>query len=206
MQEPRRPIDAQLLRRILRAIGEPPDRIYAPSEDSYLILEGIAGVPLEERGVLDMGTGSGILGLFCATKGARVTVADVDELAIRHALKAAKEMGLRLDARQSDLFSNVNGQFDLVLFNPPYLPSKTVEDRAVDGGASGRALINRFLLELPNHLKADGAAFLLVSSLNDPSSIPREHPRFQFSQVAKRSLFFEELQLLCVRFRDNFPG
>jgi len=170
------------------------------------MLDAIASVPVEGKEVLDMGTGSGILGLFCAMRGARVTLTDVDETAIQHSLKAANVLGLTLETRLSDLFTNVNGRFDLVLFNPPYLPSRAVEDRTIDGGSMGRAMTERFLQELPNHLKKDGAAFLLVSSLNDPASIPREYPRLQFTPRAKRSLFFEELQVLCVRFRDDFTG
>lgn len=206
MQRPQQPIDAEVLRRILRAIGEPPKRVYPPSQDSYLMLDAIASVSVEGKEVLDVGTGSGILGLFCAMKGAHVTLTDIDESAIQHSLDAANVLGLKLETRLSDLFSNVNGQFDLVLFNPPYLPSETVQDRTIDGGPIGRTLIKRFLQELPNHLKRDGAAFLIVSSLNEPAFLLREYRRFQFSQMAKRSLFFEELQVLCVRFRGDFTG
>lgn len=204
MQQPQQPIGAQVLRKILSAIGEPPKSVYPPGQDSYLLLEAIAVVPVEGKEVLDMGTGSGILGLSCAMRGARVTLTDIDELAIQHLLNAANVLGLKVEAKQSDLFSNVNGRFDFVLFNPPYLPSETVEDWTIDGGPTGTTLTKRFLHELPSHLKKDGAAFLLVSSLNDPPSILREYPQFRFSQMATRSLFFEELQVLRVRFRDDF--
>jgi methylase of polypeptide subunit release factors len=90
-----------------------------------------------------------------------------------------------------------------VLFNPPYLPSVTVKDRAIDGGLMGADVIRRFLLELPNHLKKDGTALMLVSSMNDIPSLVQEYSEFEFSIVAKRPLFFEELQVLRVRFRDS---
>jgi hypothetical protein len=44
---------------------------------------------------------------------------------------------------------------------------------------------------------------LLVSSQNDPSSLTDQHPEYDFSTVARRALFFEELQVLGVRFHGN---
>ncbi len=206
LQEPRQAIDGEGLRRVLHAIAEPPKGVYSPSDDSFLMLEAIASVDVEGKELLDVGTGSGILGLFCAMRGASVTLTDVDEASIQHAQKAADSLGLKLETRVSDLFSNVKGKFDLILFNPPYLPSEICEDRTVDGGPMGTTLARRFLQDIQDYLKEDGTAFLLVSTQNDPTSLIREYPRFQFSLAAKRSLFFEELQILSVRFRMDSAG
>ncbi len=194
---------AQELRKIIQAIGDTPTNTYYPGDDSYLMLDALARLPLQGRKVLDIGTGSGILALFCATHGAQVTATDIDPLALRQAHKAAGNLGLSLELIVSDLFSKVTGQFNLILFNPPYLPSSTVEDRAVDGGPGGAMLSKRFLQELPSYLKRGGTALLLVSSLNEPASLLERYPGFQFSVMAKRSLFFEELQVLGVRFRED---
>ena len=167
------------------------------------MLEAIARLPIEGREVLDVGTGSGILGLFCAMRGARVTITDIDEGALQNAKKVARVLGLHVQAILSDIFSKVQGQFDLILFNPPYLPSSTVNDRTIDGGCQGTELSKRFLAGLPTHLKADGTALLLASNVNDASSFLEEYPQFECSVLAKRPLFFEELQILCLRFREN---
>ena len=170
------------------------------------MLDAMADVAVEGKEVLDLATGSGILGLFCAMRGALVTVTDLDEIAVRHALKAAKSLGVRLMPIVSDLFSNVKGEFDFVLFNPPYLPSNEIADRTVDGGPNGTTLARRFLQDLPNHLRKDGTALLLLSSLNEPASLIDEHPEFHFSVEKKRALFFEELQVLCLRLREERTG
>lgn len=198
--------DRDVLREILRAIGETPKGVYYPNDDSFLMLDAIADVAVEAKEVLDLGTGSGILGLFCAMRGALVTVADIDEIAVRQALKAAKSLGVRLMPRVSDLFSNVSGKFDLVLFNPPYLPSSEIADGTIDGGPNGTTLAKRFLHDLPNHLKEYGTALLLLSSLNEPTSLIDEHPEIHFSLAKKRALFFEELQVLCLRLREQRTG
>ena len=196
-------IDDKILRKILQAIVPTAGGIYSPSEDSFLMLNAISNIPVEKKEVLDVGTGSGILGLFCALRGANVTATDVDETALVHVQKAARTLGVSLNTVLSDLFSNVSGRFDLVMFNPPYIPSAALEDRTVDGGKRGVGLMRRFLATLPTHLKAGGSALLLLSSLNDPSSLIAEHPDFDFSVAARHALFFEELQVLHLRFRDD---
>jgi len=206
LSEPAKPMDFKVLGKILNAIGETSKNIYYPSDDSFLILSAISELALEGRKVLDVGTGSGLLGLYCAMRGAIVTIADIDEMAIRHAVDAAEKLGVTVNANVSDVFSNVVGQFDLVLFNPPYLPSRLISDKAVDGGLKGRNLIERFLRDLPKHLERHGTALLVVSSLNESTSLIEAHPEFRLSIEKKRSLFFEELQVLSLRFREDFTA
>jgi release factor glutamine methyltransferase len=182
-------------------IVRPP--IYAPSDDSFLMIEPIAGHQLRGKKVLDVGTGSGILGLYCAMQGAHVTATDIDELAVTEAGRNAERLGVQLELLVSDLFSNVPGRFDLVLFNPPYLPSEHIEDRSVDGGPKGTLVADRFLNQLGDHLEKNGCALLLLSSLNDPASVKLRHGAYEFSTVARRQLFFEELEVLRVRLRDD---
>jgi release factor glutamine methyltransferase len=201
--EPARPIDEEVLRRILCAIGEPPSDIYQPSEDSFLMLEAISNFPLEEKETLDVGTGSGILGLYAATQGAVVTVSDIDDAAIHRVEKVAQSLRATIRTVVSDLFSKISGQFDVIMFNPPYLPSMTIDDATIDGGRKGRVLAEEFLRLLPCHLKKDGTAFLLLSSLNDPASLIRDHPEFSLVVARRRTLFFEELQVLQLAFRNS---
>ena len=194
----------EILRKILRAIGDVPRSLYSPSDDSFLMLDALARIPMKGKKVLEVGTGSGILGLFCAARGAHVTDTDVNELCLQTVQKAAGALGLNIRAISSDLFSNVRERFNVIIFNPPYLPSSTVEDRSVDGGPDGTALSKRFLRNLADHLERDGTALLLVSSLNGSASLlSSEIPGFKYEVTAKRSLFFEELQVLKVRFRDD---
>jgi release factor glutamine methyltransferase len=206
LQERANQADIELLDRILSAIGIPPEQVYSPREDSFLLLESISKVPLAGKAVLDVGTGSGVIGLYCASCGALVTVTDVDETALMSTRKAAKSLGLSLKTIRSDLFSNVSGKFDLILFNPPYLPSDESQDRTVDGGHMGRDLADRFLASLPRHLKKDGAAHLILSSLNNPEELLAKYSEFRFAITKRKALFFEELQALRVWLGDDLSG
>jgi release factor glutamine methyltransferase len=187
---------------ILEAIGKPPNHVYAPGDDTFLMIDALSTMSLRDKEALDMGTGSGVLGLVCTQMGAHVTVTDIEDSALENAKAAAHKLNLTVKAAKSDIFSNVTARFDIVLFNPPYLPSDEVRDTAVDGGSDGRQVMNRFLKELPLHLKKDGFALLLLSSLNEPRMIIDSHPELAFKVVATRSLFFEELQVLLCKLRN----
>jgi release factor glutamine methyltransferase len=72
--------------------------------------------------VLDLGCGSGVCGLFCAPKAREVIAVDINPTAVRNTAENCKRFGLgNVTALQSDMFSHVEGRFDLILANPPYV-------------------------------------------------------------------------------------
>jgi release factor glutamine methyltransferase len=174
-------------------------QIYEPREDSFLMLEALAELDLKGLKVLDVGTGSGILAAYCGRKGARVIASDIDADVVESLKTIASHLEISLEAVTSDLFSRIPGQFDLVVFNPPYVPSGHVEDRTIDGGRKGTEVIDRFLEELPKHLTQRGYGMLLISSLNEPQSFEVKHPALTFRTLRQRSLFFEKLHVVEVR-------
>ncbi|MFI5448409.1 MAG: HemK2/MTQ2 family protein methyltransferase [Candidatus Bathyarchaeia archaeon] len=193
--------NTNVVNQILHAIGTPSKIVYSPSEDSFLMLQALCSIELNDLAVCDIGTGSGILGLFCAIRGADVTVTDINEIALLETLAAAKRLGILVKPVLSDVFAEVNGEFDFALFNPPYLPSEVVMDRAVDGGPDGLGLTRKFLKDLPTRLKNNGHGLLLLSSLNNPTKVIGEYAEFSFEVLATRQVFFEELQVLDLRLR-----
>jgi len=172
---------------------------YAPSEDSFMMLEALADMELQGLRVLDVGTGSGILAAYCARRGAEVTASDIDVDAIEAVRRLAERLGLRIELVVSDLFSRIMGQFDVIVFNPPYLPSGTISDHTVDGGNRGVEVMDRFLSEVTRRLRENGFAVLLVSSINDPENLRRRHPQLRFKVLREQSLFFERLWVFEVK-------
>jgi release factor glutamine methyltransferase len=177
---------------------------YEPREDSFLMLEALAGLSLRELRVLDMGTGSGILAAYCARRGADVTASDIDNEAIKALRLTSDRMGISIKLITCDLFSKIQERFDIVVFNPPYLPSSMIDDRTTDGGKRGIEVINRFLNELPQHLSENGRGMLVLSSLNDPECLMMRYPSLSFKTLRERSLFFETLCVLETRVRRAF--
>lgn len=183
------------------AAGVQRPEVYEPREDTFLMLEALAELDLKGLKILDLGTGSGILGAYCARKGATVTASDIDANVAQALETIASRLEISLETVTSDLFSRIPDQFDLVAFNPPYVPSGHMEDRTIDGGRKGAEVIDRFLGELPRHITQKGYAMLLVSSLNDPQSFEVKHSTLSFKTLRQRSLFFERLYVIEVRTR-----
>ncbi|GBE18346.1 MAG TPA: methyltransferase domain-containing protein [Euryarchaeota archaeon] len=176
--------------------------VYAPAEDSFLLAESIGAQP--DDSVLDMGCGSGFLGLIAAKTARWVLSVDISDSARECALENARLNCVEnLEVRKSDLFSNVSETFDLIVFNPPYLPTEEGEplddvSLAWDGGRSGRVVIDRFLAGLSGHLNPGGRVVTLGSSLSDfeKTISVLEGMGFQVSLPARRKLDFEELVVI----------
>lgn len=147
------------------------DGVYAPQEDSWLLSGVLEASGLAEgRRVLDICTGSGVLALEAARLGAREVLAfDLCPAAVECASGNAAASGLPVEVRLGTLQDAVqHGPFDLVVTNPPYVPSTlppagTGPDRAWDAGADGRVVLDELCALAPG-LIAPGGALLLVQS------------------------------------------
>jgi len=172
------------------------DSVYPPSEDSELLAESLR-VPADAS-VLDLGCGSGIQGIQCAKLGASsVTFADLNPLALRNARQNCKKNAVKCQKKfmQSDLFSNIREKFDVVIFNPPYVPSDAKKFLDTDGGKKGREVLDRFLVRVGDFLLPDGSFFFLQTSLNGENATQKllKHLGFEFRIAGRKKLFFEEL-------------
>ncbi len=163
--------------------------IYEPQEDSLLL---VSCLPSSLQGrILDVGCGSGVLSIEARSRGGDVLSLDIDPAVVKH----AKILGLNV--LQSDLFENVSGKFDWILFNPPYLPLDEAEDeesrRVTTGGKHGHELLERFLKDAKKFLKKDGKILLVVSSLTGNVDVLFKKYRFNVKKLKEESHFFERL-------------
>ena len=140
------------------------EQVYQPEADTYLLLSSVKNEIRNSDTVLEVGTGSGIIAQACS-EHARCVATDVNP----HACIMAHEMGV--EVVRTDLYAGLKGPFDLILFNPPYLPTAENErindwlEYALDGGTDGREVIRRFASGLHRILHPYGRVLLLVSSL-----------------------------------------
>jgi release factor glutamine methyltransferase len=121
-----------------------------------------------------------------------------------HACRQAAEAGL--DVVRADLTAPFRaGAFDVVAFNPPYLPTDPDREwddwmeEALSGGEDGRAAVDPFLDNVGRLLAPDGTAYLLVSSLTDPEAV-RERARVNglaSEEIASESHPFETLLVVA---------
>ena len=121
--------------------------------------------------VLDVGTGSGCIGLSLAKAWptAEVLLVDISEDALELARLNAGRLGLNgqtVRLVRSDLLEKVDGAYDLIVANLPYIPTAEMVEisrevahdpkLALDGGPSGLEIIDRLLATAPDHLTENG--------------------------------------------------
>lgn len=176
-----------------------PESVYEPREDSFLLAQHLPDC--KGKTFLDMGCGSGIQSLAALQKGAtEVTIVDRNKDALWAAEKNIQRNFplAKVKTVASFLFDKVEKQpFDVIAFNPPYLPSEETNDIRVDGGERGREVLDRFLEELPNWLSKEGKAVILHSSFNEDEETQEQLKKLklEFEVVASERFFFEELSV-----------
>lgn len=167
------------------------ENVYEPADDSFLLERAVQRYSFGRT--LDLGTGSGIQGIAAAKRGCSVTFSDISEEALETARLNAKSNGVNGNFVLSDLFRGIPERFNTIIFNPPYLPSKSVRVSYLDGGRDGREVIDRFLDEYRNHLLAEHVVLLLESSLN---GYEKDVVRLNAEVVERKHIFFEDLVVL----------
>jgi release factor glutamine methyltransferase len=168
-------------------------KIYEPEEDSYLLQEilkeKIKLKDFKNKKILDMGSGSGIqtktlVGLGILPEN--ITLVDIN----RDVTKFLKRDFPNSKTIHSNLFSKIKGKFDLIVFNPPYLPDDKFDKKPdTSGGKNGSEITNKFLSQAKKHLTKSGVIFLLTSSLTKGINFKGYNKKL----LKKKKLFFEEL-------------
>ncbi len=171
--------------------------IYEPAEDSYLLQESVRK---EAYGrVLDLGTGSGIQALTAveSSKVREIVAVDINEKAVSSLKKRLNQQKVgKISVFKSDLFENVSGKFNMIIFNPPYLPQdEGIDDLALYGGKKGWEISERFFKEVSKYLISDGKILFLFSTLTNKDKIEEiiSHNLFEFKQLGSKKIAFEEL-------------
>jgi len=168
--------------------------IYEPAEDSFLIKKHIKDYVKGK--ILDLGTGSGILAKEALKYSKEVLAVDINQEALDN---------LDIPKIKSDLFENIKEKFDLIIFNPPYLPEDKREPKetalATTGGKKGYEILERFFKQVKNHLNENRKILIVFSSLTNKTKVNKiiEENNFKFKLLEKKKIDFEELYcyLIC---------
>jgi len=190
--------------------------VYEPAEDTFQL---IAAVEVKEGDiVLEIGTGVGIVALECARIGAEVICSDLNPYAVKltkhNYLINKSSLKGSIEVRQGNLFSVVNKdeRFDVIIFNPPYLPTQSEDciggtgwfDLATDGGIDGLELTKRFINGLSKHLKKTGRSYFVFSSLSDRKKLDKYLNKTRLKSEIISGCWFddEKLDVYCVCYQN----
>ena len=132
------------------------------------------------KSALDVGCGTGIVAITLQAEGWDCTGVDISDAAVECAKKNAKLNNMKINFKKSDLFENVEGKFDLITFNPPYINSKKFSSFLEFAKSlfprenpilskityflikeKRRQLIKKFLNQASNHLKKNGRVIIV---------------------------------------------
>ena len=153
------------------------ERALIPRQDTELMVETAISM-IQKRGYqscLDLCTGSGCIAVSIAKHAQiSVTASDISVDALELAQENAALNEVRVSFAESDLFDQIDGKFDLICCNPPYLSKEDMEHLqkevsfepalALYGGADGLDFYRRIAKEYQAHLNAGGALLLEIGS------------------------------------------
>lgn len=125
--------------------------------------------------VLDMGTGSGVNAVLAALRGAVVLAVDNSAAAMAAAQANVARNGVSdlVEVRHSDVFSEVDGEFDWIVFDPPFRwfkPRTLMEELMADEGYQA---MTRFFRQARDHLKPEGRMLIFFGTSGDLDYLKR---------------------------------
>jgi release factor glutamine methyltransferase len=153
------------------------DGVYPPQHDSLLLIDTLEQTELAQgRRVLDLCTGSGVIAIAAAALGAAsVTAFDICPRAVRCSRGNATHAGVEVDIREGSFSGALDyAPFDVIVSNPPYVPTPPAGDTEVipmtagpawawNAGVDGRMVLDP-LCATASSLLAEGGTLLLVQS------------------------------------------
>jgi release factor glutamine methyltransferase len=148
----------------------------------------------EGENVLEIGTGSGVVGIIAAHKAEKVVLIDISDVAVKCARRNVERAQLqnKIDVRQGNLFEPLksNERFSLILFNPPFMfgkPKGILETAIYDENYN---TFTNFLADVGSWLTEDGRTLIVFSSVGDML--------YFGGQVAKHGLCHKLLEKIVV--------
>ena len=151
------------------------EHVLIPRQDTEILVEETARFLKDGMQFLDLCTGSGciLLSLLHLKPGAEGTGADLSPEALKVAEKNRERTGAEAALIQSDLFDKIEGAFDVIVSNPPYIKRAEIETlmdevrlhepyMALDGHEDGLYFYRKIAEEAPKYLRAGGGLFLEI--------------------------------------------
>lgn len=151
------------------------ENVLVPRPDTEILVEEVMKDGAAGASILDLCTGSGciILSLLKYVNESSGTGTDISEAALEIAGRNAEKNGIHARFMRSDLFEAVEGKYDVITSNPPYIRSRDIEGLmpevrdhdprlALDGGEDGLGFYRRIVKDAPAYLNPAGRIYLEI--------------------------------------------
>ena len=160
------------------------EEVLIPRQDTEILVEEALKYLKPDMRFLDLCTGSGciLLSLLHYCPGAKGVGSDLSFGALKTAEKNRERLGLCAELKESDLFEKIEGRFDMIVSNPPYIPSEAIAGlmeevrmheplMALDGHEDGLYFYRRIAKTSPRYLK-EGGWLCLEIGFDQGESVP----------------------------------
>ncbi len=140
--------------------------VLIPREDTEILVQEV--IKLNKKRILDMCTGSGCIAISLAKyiEKSNIDAVDISKDALNIAIENAKNNNVQVNFIESNLFEKVNSRYELIVSNPPYIPTKDINNLmkevkqepkiALDGGNDGLDFYKKISKEAINYLEDNG--------------------------------------------------
>ncbi len=170
--------------------------MYNPSDDTFFFANSI--VNYHGNYALEIGIGSGYLTEILCNNYKFVFGTDIDFTSVKHSNTYLKNFNNKF-LLCCDICEPVKFMFDIIISNPPYLPSdaENITDNAIYGGQTGTETTLRILQLVKSNLKDEGKIIFLKSSLSGDEKINKfvEENLLEKRVLAKKKSFYENLEI-----------
>ena len=179
--------------------------VFAPhyTLSTRILLDFIDELNLQSRSLLELGSGSGVISVWAAKKGATVTASDINPKAVQNTVENARFNQVKINVVQSDLFDQLeNSSFDYIIVNPPYYP-KTPSNDAEKAWFCGQHFeyFQQLYAQLSKNIFRNSLVYLILSEdcdLTTIRGIANDH-RLQMQEIKRIRKWWETNYLFCIR-------
>lgn len=190
------------------------ENVLIPQPDTEILVEEVLSIANKENKnkILDICTGSGCIGISLAyyLQNSKITMSDISKNAIEIASKNAKDNQVldKVEFITSDLFEKIEGKFDIIVSNPPYIETKIILELskevqkepilALDGGEDGLVFYRKIINEAPYFLNDNGYLCMEIGYNQKEKVMKLVQEAGKFSKIEeKKDLSGNDRVIIC---------
>lgn len=160
-----------------------------------LLIEYISKYDLNDKNVLELGAGSGLISVYCAKQNAKVIASDINPIAIENIKKNTKLNSVDIKVIESDLFDRIETkEFDYIIINPPYYPKNpNNEEELAWFCGNDFQYFRKLFAQIGNYVNSDSKIIMVLSEDCDIEMIKKigEQSSFIFTKCYEQKIWGE---------------